>query len=60
MSAACIIIRYVQPLAETCERALRRQPGAVGTRRLKRPCSNLKATDYIFAIDPALLAATPY
>lgn len=45
-------LKTVRNAAAHLTSTTRQQLDSVGTRRLKRPCTNLKVSDYIFAIDP--------
>lgn len=45
-------LKTVRNAAAHLTSTTRQQLDSVGTRRLRRPCTNLKVSDYIFAIDP--------
>lgn len=45
-------LRTVRNAAAHLTSTTRQQLDSVGTRRLKRPCVNLKVSDYVFAVNP--------
>lgn len=52
MMADLFDLKIVRNAAAHLTSTTRQQLDSVGTRRLKRACTNLKVSDYIFAVDP--------
>jgi hypothetical protein len=52
MMADLFDLKTIRNAAAHLSTTTRQQLDSLGTRRLKRPCNNLKVSDFIFAVDP--------